>query len=291
VSRLRYGVVTPARNESRNLPRLMESLRRQTLGPTAWLIVDDGSDDGGRELAEAYAREHTWIHVVDSRAGRQGDLTQGRREGRDLLAFRLGIASLPVPVDVVSKVDADLSFDPDFFDGLVARFEADPTLGIAGGRCLEVEDGMWVPRKVMSGAVRGATRAYRWECVAALEAVEPKMGWDGIDEVVVELDGWHTRSFNDLPFRHHRAVGARERGRLHARSVQGRASWYMGYRPTYLALRALYRALEEPAHLAMLWGYAVAALGRAPRCADDRVVTRIRDRQRLRSLRARGLPR
>ena len=96
------------------------------------------------------------------------------------------------------------------------------------------------------------------------------MGWDGLDEIRVQLRGMRTQTFVDLPFRHHRPEGGRELTSLHHGEALGRASWYMGYRPTYLALRALYRARREPAALAMLWGYAAAAARRAPRCPDER---------------------
>ena len=38
----------------------------------------------------------------------------------------------------------------------------------------------------------------------------------------------------------------------------------MGYRPSYLLLRALYRARANAASLAMVWGYAAAAAAARP---------------------------
>jgi hypothetical protein len=64
----------------------------------------------------------------------------------------------------------------------------------------------------------------------------------------------------------------------------------MGYRPTYLALRAVYRARREPAALAMIWGYAAAAVRRAPRCPDPHLVRALRERQRLGVALRRGAP-
>lgn len=116
------------------------------------------------------------------------------------------------------------------------------------------------------------------------------MGWDGLDEIRVQLRGLRTQAFVDLPFRHNRPEGGRELTSLHQGEALGRASWYMGYRPSYLALRAVYRSLREPAALAMLWGYGAAAARRAPRCPDPDVVQVLRDRQRLRVTLRRGAP-
>ena len=117
------------------------------------------------------------------------------------------------------------------------------------------------------------------------------MGWDGLDELGVQLEGMRTETFVDLPFRHHRPEGGREHSALHHGEALGRASWYMGYRPSYLALRALYRA-APPARRArdavgLRWP---PALTREPRCPDRRVVDALRERQRLRVALRRGAP-
>jgi hypothetical protein len=120
-------------------------------------------------------------------------------------------------------------------------------------------------------------------------ALEPTLGWDGVDEVMAELRGYRTQGFTDLAFRHHRRVGERE-GRLRAGSALGRQAWYMGYRPSYLLLRSVYRARGNVASLAMIWGFAASALAGAPRCPHPLVIDRVREDQRLRRVLRRGAP-
>jgi glycosyltransferase involved in cell wall biosynthesis len=287
VSALRYAVVTPARDEAENLERLGRALIAQTLPPAAWVVVDDGSADDTPAVAERFAADHAWVRLL-RRAQRDGDLEQGRREGRELEAFREGWRTLDGGIDIIIKIDADIDFDADYCARLIGRFADDPQLAIASGTCLEREGGAWVRRTKSDGTVWGATRAYRRECRDDVESLELRMGWDGLDEVRVRLRGLHTQTFVDLPFRHHRREGGRERSALHQGAALGRASWYMGYRPSFLALRALYRARESPAHLAMIWGYGRAALGREGRCPDVELVTALRDQQRLRRVLQRG---
>ena len=74
--------------------------------------------------------------------------------------------------------------------------------------------------------------------------LEPELGWDGVDEVMAELRGFRTAGYHEFGFRHHRKVGERE-GRLRAGAALGRQAWYMGYRPSYLLLRAVYRSREN----------------------------------------------
>jgi glycosyltransferase involved in cell wall biosynthesis len=286
MSELTYAIITPARNERDNLRRLAESVLAQDHQPVSWVIVDDGSDDGMDAVARDLAGRHASIQLVETGED-AASLAMGRRRGRDLLAFRRGLSGLPTPVDVFVKVDADTSFDPDYFTRLLDRFREQPNLGIAGGTCYEELDGEWERIKVSGSHPRGASRAYRWDLLDTVFALEPEMGWDGVDEVMAELRGYQTAGFTDFGFRHHRKVGERE-GRLRAGSALGRQAWYMGYRPSYLLLRALYRAKENFTSLAMIWGYASSAASGAPQCPIPTVTHRVRERQRLRVVMRRG---
>jgi biofilm PGA synthesis N-glycosyltransferase PgaC len=286
---LSYAAVTPARNERHNLPRLAASLLAQEHRPVRWIIVDDGSDDGTAELATALAAEHPWIELLATGPASSAALADGRREGRDLLAFRSGLAALRDPVDVVVKLDADLSFAPDYFRRLVERFAADPRLGVASGVCTELRNGAWENCPIAEGWAWCASRAYRRDLVDTVLELEPRTGWDALDLIKAQLRGYRTTTFYDLPFRHHRQWGGRERGRLRAYALEGQACWYMRYRPSYLLLRTAYRGRREPAAVGLVLGYLGGALARVPTCADREVIPALRDRQRLsRVLAARG---
>jgi glycosyltransferase involved in cell wall biosynthesis len=285
-----YSVVTPARNEEVNLRRLGAALASQTQLPEEWLVVDDGSTDATASVLAELASAHPWVRTVARAGATNGALDQGRREARDLDGFLLGTRLLTSAPDVVIKIDADVDFDASYCEGLMARFAADERLAIASGTLYEREGTAWVRRTKVDTTVWGASRAYRRECLPDLELLEPCMGWDGIDEIRVQIRGLRTQTFVDLPFRHHRAEGGRERTTLHHGEALGRASYYMGYRPSYLAMRAVYRARRDPAALAMLWGYAAAAASRAPRCPDQLVRREVRRRQRLTTSLLRGAP-
>jgi biofilm PGA synthesis N-glycosyltransferase PgaC len=288
---LRYAVVTPARNEEVNLQRLAAAMVAQEHPATVWVVVDDGSTDRTPEILAQLAAEHDHIRPLQRPAAdREESLAHGRRKARDLDAFLYGAVPLRESVDVIVKVDADVDFDPDYFAVLIGRFEEDETLGIASGTCYEQEGGEWVRRTKAESTVWGATRAYRSDCLADVMALEPCMGWDGLDEVSVQLRGMRTQTFIDLPFRHNRSEGGREFSSLHQGEALGRAAWYMGYRPSYLTIRAVYRARREPAALGMLWGYFGAAAKRVPQCPNDALVEALRDRQRLGPTLRRGAP-
>jgi poly-beta-1,6-N-acetyl-D-glucosamine synthase len=274
-----YAVVTPARDEAANLRRIAESLRAQTLPPVEWLVVDNGSADETLEVVAELAGADPWIRVLTV----PGEEVP-TRGGPVARAFAAGVEALSEPSDVVVKLDADLTFEPGFFAGLMAEFAADERLGIAGGTCYEFEAGGWVPRRVTGSRVRGATRAYRRRCLADVLPLEDRPGWDGIDELRATARGWRTASFARLPFYHHRAVGQRDASGRRRLYQVGKATYYSWYRPSYLVLRALFNARHERAALAMIGGYAAAALRREPRCPDPGVRDYIRREQRFRAV-------
>jgi biofilm PGA synthesis N-glycosyltransferase PgaC len=276
---LSYAVITPARNEAENLRRLGDALLAQTARPCTWLIVDNGSTDETTEVARGLAEAHDWIRT----ASVPGEAV-ATRGGPVARAFAAGIHELGEPPDVVVKVDADISFAADYFERLLARFTEQPSLGIAGGTCYELEDGVWVPRHVTGDRVRGASRAYRWACLQDVLPLEDRPGWDGIDELKAVARGWTTKSFVDLEFRHHRALGRRDQSRWRRLYEVGRAAHFTGYRPTYLVLRSLFKARKELAALALIGGYAAAAVRREPRCDDPLALDFLRRQQALRRL-------
>lgn len=278
-----YAVITPVRNEVANIRRLAGALAGQERKPVAWVVVDTGSTDETPAIVAELAEAHPWI-VTATLEGAQ-DLARGGPIAR---AFELGYSGLEAKPDVIVKLDADTSFGPGYFARLLAEFAADPQLGMASGTCHELEDGEWRERHVTGSTVWGASRCYRRECLASVLPLEQRMGWDGVDEFRANARGWKTRTFKDLPFHHHRREGERDGAKHLARLAQGRAARYIGYRFWYLSLRALWHARKEPAALAMIWGYAEAALKREPRLADADARAYLRRQQSLRLLPSRA---
>lgn len=279
-SELTYAVVTPARNEGAHLRRLGEALAGQSVQPERWIVVDNGSDDDTPVVAAELAESVPFAEWVTAEL--RTDVARGAPV---VHAFHAGLDALDVSVDVVVKLDADISFPPDHFERLLAAFVDDKRLGIAAGTCYEQDpDGVWRQRHSTGIGIRGACRAYRFDCLEAVLPLEERMGWDTLDLVKAHVRGWRTTVLPDLPFLHHRPEGAREPTQAGRWAAQGAAAYYMGYRVSYLLLRAAFKSLRNPRALALLTGYGRNWLTRAPRCADPGVVAFVRREQSVRRL-------
>jgi len=274
----RIAVVTPVRDELENLPRLAETMVAQELVPERWTIVDTGSTDGTLELAQELAHRHGWIEAVALPAENS---ERGAPIVRAIELVADGLADNPP--ELLVNVDADVSFGPTFLRALSLAFDADTRLGIAGGTCYEQSGDEWRERFVTGTSVWGATRAYRWQCLEDVRPLEPRLGWDGIDEVRAQARGWSTATLRDLPFRHHRPEGARD-GAWRAFAARGATAHFMGYRPSYVFLRALHHARRHPAALAMVGSYLVHSLGGSAQLDDVEARRYLRKQQSLRRL-------
>jgi glycosyltransferase involved in cell wall biosynthesis len=276
---LSYAIVTPARNETTNLSRLAACLAAQTRPPETWVVVDNGSTDETPAVVDELAGSTPWLRslrVESAELARGGPVTR---------AFQAGLALVDPLPDVVVKLDADVSFQEDYFERLVEAFRADERLGIASGSCYERDpDGVWRQQFGTGDTVWGAARAYRAACLSDVLPLDENIGWDGIDVLKASHHGWRTQTLLDLPFRHHRVEGERDGRRRTAWAARGRSAHYMGYRLSYMLFRTLYQVRRDPAAAYLLAGYASAAATRAPRCQDEIVRDLLRGEQRLRNL-------
>ena len=60
----RYVVVTPIRDEEKFIEATITSVQAQTIQPSQWVIVDDGSTDRTGEIIDHYAAQLPWIRVI-----------------------------------------------------------------------------------------------------------------------------------------------------------------------------------------------------------------------------------
>lgn len=275
----RYIVITPARNEQDNIGHTIASMAAQTCRPVLWIIVNDGSNDRTAEIIDAAAKEYPWILPVH-RADR-GFRQQG---GGVVEAFNSGYAKIgSQPWDFLIKFDADLSFEPDYFARCFEVFAQDPKLGIGGGMICHETDGVLHCEAPGDPAfhVRGATKIYRHECWVQIGGLIQAPGWDTIDELKASMLGWTTRTFKEVPLKHHRFTGTVD-GTWKNFVKFGVANYITGYHPLFMALKCLKRVFQRPyltGAIGLWWGFCRGYIKRIPQVNDPALIRYIRQQQ------------
>jgi poly-beta-1,6-N-acetyl-D-glucosamine synthase len=275
----KYIIITPVRDEALYIEKTLESVFRQTILPSQWIIVDDGSSDGTSEILDIRSSQTNWIKVIHR--GNRGFRSAG---GGVMEAFYAGYSVLnDENWDFIVKLDGDLSFPPDYFEQCFKIFEAEAELGIGGGTICQLENGQL---RVDSAGdplfhVRGATKIYRRACWEKINPLEKASGWDTIDEVKANLHGWTTRTFADLKLIQHKPTGDAD-GFWRDRFKNGRANYITGYHPVFMLAKCVKRALRKPfflESLALLAGFCTGYLKRIPQVEDEEVIRYLRQQQ------------
>jgi glycosyltransferase involved in cell wall biosynthesis len=273
----KYVVITAVRDEADHVRHTLECMLRQTILPTEWVVVNDGSADDTGRIVEEYSARYSWIHPVHR-------INRGFRKpgGGVVEAFNEGYQTLRTHGwDFIVKFDGDLSFEPDYFERCFCKFSDDPELGVGGGTICYVVDGVKKFEEAPAFHVRGATKIYRrgcWEEIGGFWAVA---GWDTMDEIKANSLGWKTSSFKDLHLVHHRHTGAAD-GFWSALVKYGRANYICGYHPLFMLGKCLRRLGLKPhvlGSIALMYGYVSGYLQRIPQVDDPAAIAYLRRQQ------------
>jgi glycosyltransferase involved in cell wall biosynthesis len=274
--------MTPARNEARNIQRVLETVAAQTVIPVRWVIVDDSSTDRTRELVDAYVAGHDFIRLI--RRAHEGPRTFASKA----LALRQAYDSLKHEAfDFVGNLDADIELPPDYYEGMLNELGRAPKLGLAGGLIHDVQGERLIRHNSNLNSVAGAVQLFRREVYDSIGGYQPcKVGGiDTIAEVSTRMHGWTVRTFPDVTVRHYRQMGTASHGALNAAWRAGRKDYCLGYDPVFYLLMCIAHAVDRPWLIGSLlrWiSYVCQAARRVPIEAPPDVAAFMRREQRTR---------
>jgi poly-beta-1,6-N-acetyl-D-glucosamine synthase len=280
-SRMRYVVITPAKNEAKFINLTIRSMVAQTVRPLKWVIVSDGSTDGTDEIVKRYAVTYPWLTLV------RLPVRQERDFAGKVHAFNAGYACVaPLEFDVVASLDADITFENNYFQFLLAKLDADSSLGLVGTPFKDTS--MYDYRFVSIEHVSGACQVFRRRCFEDIGGYQPVRS-GGIDHIAVltaRMKGWKTRTFVEMICTHHRTIGTAERSVLQARFRDGKLDYQLGGHPLWESFRVIYQMTRRPlllGGLAIAAGYLCALVQRLDRSISPDLV-RFRRREQLQRL-------
>lgn len=280
-SQLRYVLITPARNEERFIEKTIQSVVAQTVLPSKWVIVNDGSTDATASIVRRYLAQHDWMELVELPTHRD------RSFAAKVHAFNAGFERVKnVEYEVIGNLDSDLSFDPDYCDFLLTKFDQDPNLGVAG--TIFREEGYSSATDSFEGQnhVAGGCQLFRRPCFDEIGGYIPNKagGIDWIAVTTARMMGWTTRSFREKWFFHYRSLGTAERSILASTFSYGEKDYYLGGHPLWELFRVVYRATKKPyllGGIALYSGYLSAFLRQMKRPVSDELMRFHRKEQML----------
>ena len=282
----RYVLFTAAYNEERRIEKVIHAVIAQTLLPDRWIIVSDGSTDSTDEIVKRYAAQYKFIHF---------ERQEKRAEDRDkvdktsIAKSRAIMIAIEMAKDIEYKffgnLDADVTFDKDYYERVIERMLADPAIGIGGGGAYSVghdgrirDTGFIIP-----DFVGGPVQFFRRECLDEIGGYAPYGHDDVIAVMKARMKGWKVRCFPEITALHHEQPGNSIREKVPICFRMGYIDHLMGGLMSFEAARSVLRMFKKPYLLAggaMLGGFIWARVSRVPVCPLDEVVTFLRSDQK-----------
>jgi biofilm PGA synthesis N-glycosyltransferase PgaC len=237
-----YVLITPARNEAQIIELTLASVVAQTVRPLKWVVVSDGSTDGTDEIVRRYAARYRWIELV-----RMPERTERHFAGK-VGAFNAGLERVrQLDYHVIGNLDADVSFDEEYFAFVLRRFAEYPRLGV-GGTPFREGSFQYDYRFTSIEHVSGQVQLFRRQCFEQIGGYQPrKVG--GIDHVAVisaRMHGWQTRTFPEKTYIHHRQMSTASQHAWLVPLRGGRADYLLGSHPLWEVCRCIYQMTRPP---------------------------------------------
>ena len=274
-----YVIVTPARNEAQFIEFTLRSVVAQTVRPLRWVVVCDGSTDGTDGIVTRYAAEYPWIELV-----RMPERAERNFAGK-VFAFNAGYDRIKdLDYQVIASLDADTSFDPEYFQFLLTKVANDPLLGLTGTPFQELSGRTYDYRFVSIEHVSGACQVFRRECFEAIGGYVAVKGGsiDHIAAISSRMKGWKTRTWTEKVCIHHREIGTAQRVALSSKFKYGVKDYVIGNHPAWELFRAGYQMALPPfgvGGLALGAGYMWAMLRRVNRPVPQELISFHRQEQ------------
>jgi len=251
----KYIVITPCKNEGKNLPRLASSVVSQSVKPLLWVIIDDGSTDETPRVIQELKKKYKWIKSIRTNGvvrDRGIHISKVLRRGYNFAEWFCRKAK--IRFEYLSVIDGDMILEPKYFEKIISEFKKDIKLGIASGGLYHFKRGKLIREDVRESEPSGGEMVIRRVCFEDCGGFPVSYAWDTELNTKAKLRGWKTKRFEHvmaIETRDTGSVGGYWKGYVH----KGKATYYLDFNPMYIILGSLKYSLKYPYYLGIAYSY------------------------------------
>lgn len=266
-----YIVVTPCKNEEKNLQNLINSIELQTIKPAVWVIVDDGSTDDTPSIIRKAQNKYKWIRSIQLNC-------QKRDRGLHLaniikIGFDIGTKYCEkeqIDYAYLSNVDSDIILEKDYFEKILFHFESNPFLGSASGSLHHYEVGKLVTEEINKSEPPGACIVIRRKCFEQCEGIFVSYAWESVFNTKAKLKNWKTKVFENITAIEVRDTNSAE-GYWKGYIYKGKCAHYLNFNPLHVLAKTVLYFFKKPYFIgfAYIYGYLESLLSNEQKINDE----------------------
>ncbi len=201
---MKIAIIIPVHNEAPHIENMLSSIFDQTLKPSEVILVDDQSTDNSFDKINSLIEGRNNFKCIRSNAN-QVDHLPGPKVVK---AFYQGYNRLEQNYDILCKFDGDIVLPPNYLNHIVALFQTNEKIGMAGGLMFIQKKSQWIYEPIASkNHLRGPIKAYRKACFDDIKGIKPVLGWDTIDVLQAQFHLWEVAIDTSLKVKHLKPTG------------------------------------------------------------------------------------
>lgn len=272
-----YILITPVKNEKRNLPNLAKCIARQTCIPSAWVIVDDNCIDHTPEIIKDLRDKYDWIYSIKkNETNEYGHLSFATSVKIGYEYAKKICEKNNLHYDYIGKIDADILLPENYFQKIIDEFKKDLKYGIISGSIIHINNINEIKEKEHSKEIKDEyileefadERLYRKEFLEEIGGFPITYSPDTILLIKAKLRGWKIKVIRNLYFHEVRKFRQKEIWRRTRNIGYGR--YFLNYHPFLVLLNAFHTMTEKPYYhaIAYCYGYIFGMIKRDRKIED-----------------------
>lgn len=198
---MKFLIIIPAHNEEEFIFSCLDSLQNQSFQNFECVIVNDGSTDKTREIAEDFINRQP---STDNYQLKNLDFSAHEPGAKVVQTFYKGLNEIDLKdFDIICKFDADIIFPENYLEKVNEVYEQNPKAGMVSGLVFIEKNNEWIFENLSSkNHVRGPIKSYRKKCFEDMNGLRAVLGWDNIDVMLAKMHDWETVTIKDLWVKH-----------------------------------------------------------------------------------------
>lgn len=263
----KIAIVTPLRDEEKNINKLFDAVSKQTANIFYWVILENGSTDGSKQILKNIKCpvnvEHLEIiNLTENNINYELGSNYARiiNYGFNYLKEKANFKK----IDFIGILDSDIFLEEMYYEKLLQLFSKDSKLGITSGVIVNLDGTV---EKTGNNWVRGGCRLWRQTCFNQIGyLVGPSA--DSLSTAKAISNKWLAYpAINAIAYS--RPVGSRVNYQYY-----GEASYFRGCNSIYILVKCIYQLCKLKFKLSqgLFFGYFSSIFKNKRRVSDKQVL-------------------